>query len=130
MVAACAAAVPQVVEQVERLLCRRQRAPAAGGQSARRSCLPPATARLSLEVHAALSHRVGVLARVGPRRENPDGCQSAAGWSLQVARGRAIIPANKRHVELEPCGAWEGGREGARQGGARPESAGFATNSR
>lgn len=23
-------------------------------------------------------------------------------YSLQVARGRAIIPANKRHTELEP----------------------------
>ncbi len=26
----------------------------------------------------------------------------AAVWRCQVARGRAIIPANKRHVELEP----------------------------
>lgn len=23
-------------------------------------------------------------------------------WHCQVARGRAIIPANKRHLELEP----------------------------
>lgn len=23
-------------------------------------------------------------------------------WGCQVARGRAIIPANKRHLELEP----------------------------
>lgn len=34
------------------------------------------------------------------------------GRCLQVARGRAIIPANKRHLELEPCGgccqAWGG----------------------
>ena len=24
----------------------------------------------------------------------------------EVAAGRAIIPSNKRHLELEPCGAW------------------------
>jgi thiamine biosynthesis protein ThiC len=30
---------------------------------------------------------------------------------VQVARGRAIIPANKRHLELEPTIIGEGGRE-------------------
>lgn len=29
---------------------------------------------------------------------------------LQVARGRAIIPANRRHLELEPCVIGEDGR--------------------